>query len=317
MSHISIVERKKIYEMRLEGKTFYAIAQELNRPTKTIIQEFRRNQIPRRGYDAVSANEQAKLRRSKPRKLYKFSDPAIKEYVTNALRDDFSPEQISGRIKSEIGFKLSHEAIYLFVYRDKREGGDLYKHLRRRHRKRKSRLPKIVRVRIKNTVSIDQRPKIVDEKVRFGDLELDTVEGKKGSGFFVTAVDKATKKLWAKFIKRKTADETRKAILEMLSGIKIHTLTSDNGSEFACHEEVAEYLEAKFFFAHPYSSWERGLNEHTNGLLRQYFPKRTEFYEDGIEEKLKEAVAKINRRPRKSLKFKTPEEAFAELNKVQ
>ena len=103
----------------------------------------------------------------------------------------------------------------------------------------------------------------------------------------------------------------------MLSGIKVHTLTSDNGSEFACHEEVAEHLEAKFFFAHPYSSWERGLNEHTNGLLRQYFPKRTEFYEDGIEEKLKEAVAKINRRPRKSLKFKTPEEAFAELNKVQ
>lgn len=317
MSHISIVEREKIYEMRLEGKTFYAIAKELNRPVKTITQEFKRNQVPRRGYDAVSANEQAKLRKSKPRKLYKFNDPEVKEFVTNALKDDFSPEQISGRLESEIGFKLSHEAIYLFIYRDKREGGDLYKHLRRRHRKRKPRLPKIVRTRIKNTVSIEQRPKIVDEKIRFGDLELDTVEGKKGSGFFVTAVDKATKKLWAKFIKRKTADETREAILEMFSGIKIHTLTSDNGSEFACHEEVAEHLAAEFFFAHPYSSWERGLNEHTNGLLRQYFPKRTAFYEEGIEEKLKEAVAKINRRPRKSLQFKTPEEAFEELNEVQ
>jgi IS30 family transposase len=317
MSHISIVERKKIYEMRLKGKTFYAIAKELNRPTKTIIQEFKRNQLPRRGYDAVSADEQAKLRKSKPRKLYKFTNSRIKEFVTNALKEDLSPEQISGRLESETGFKLSHEAIYLFVYRDKREGGDLYKHLRRRHRKRKSRLPKVVRTRIKNTVSIDQRPKIVDEKVRFGDIELDTVEGKKGSGFFVTAVDKATKKLWAKFIRRKTADETRKAILEMFSGIKIHTLTSDNGSEFACHQEIAEHLEAEFFFAHPYSSWERGLNEHTNGLLRQYFPKRTEFYGDGIEEKLQEAVAKINRRPRKSLKFKTPEEAFTELNKVQ
>lgn len=317
MSHICIVERKKIYEMRLEGKSFYAIAKKLNRPTKTIIQEFRRNQIPRHGYDPITANKKAELRKSKARKLYKFSHPLIQNFVTEGLIEDFSPEQISGRMQLETGFRVSPESIYLFVYRDKREGGSLFKHLRRQHRKRRLRLPKTPRVRIKNRIGIEFRPEIVESKTRFGDIELDTVEGKKGTGFFVTAVDKGTKKLWAKFIKRKTADETQKAILEMLSGLKIETLTADNGSEFTCHEWIAEILKTKFFFADPYSSWQRGLNEHTNGLLRQYFPKGKGFDEDGIEEKLQEVVAKINRRPRKSLNFKTPDEAFAELNKVE
>lgn len=317
MSHITIVERKKIYEKRLLGESFYRIAKDLNRPTKTIIAEFKRNQVPRRGYEPVRAQEQSDNRKTKPRVLYKFSQPEIKDLVTQGLQNDFSPEQISGRIKLQTDFNVSHEAIYLFVYRDKREGGELYKHLRRQRKKRKPRLPKDNRPRIKGAISIEQRPQIVEEKSRFGDIELDLVEGKKGSGFFVTAVDRACKKLWAQFIPNKTAEETRKAILAMLSELDIHTLTSDNGSEFACHQEVAAELEAKFFFAHPYSSWERGLNEHTNGLLRQYFPKKTEFYQEGIEEKLKEAVAKINQRPRKALNFKTPDEAFNELIKVQ
>jgi len=317
MSHITIVERKKIYEGRLVKKSFYQIAKELNRPTKTIIAEFNRNQVPRRGYEPVRAQEQADKRKAQLRVLYKFSQPEIKDLVTQALLDDFSPEQISGRIKLETEFSVSHEAIYLFVYRDKREGGQLYKHLRRQRKKRKPRLDKDNRPRIKDAISIEKRPQIVEEKSRFGDIELDLVEGKKGSGFFVTAVDRASKKLWAQFIPNKTAEETRKAILAMLSELDLHTLTSDNGSEFSCHLEVAAELKAQFFFAHPYSSWERGLNEHTNGLLRQYFPKKTEFYQKGIEDKLKEAVAKINRRPRKVLNYKTPDEAFAELNKVQ
>ena len=317
MSHITILERKKIYEKRLLGESFYQIAKDLNRPTKTIISEFKRNQVPRRGYEPVRAQEQADKRKVKPRVLYKFSKPEIRKFVTDALQDDFSPEQISGRIKLETEFCISHEAIYLFIYRDKQEGGHLYKHLRRQRKKRKPRLPKDNRPRIKGAISIEERPQIVEEKSRFGDIELDLVEGKKGSGFFVTAVDRASKKLWAQFIPNKTADKTRKAILAMLSDLDLHTLTSDNGSEFSCHLEVAAELEAKFFFAHPYSSWERGLNEHTNGLLRQYFPKKTEFYQEGIEEKLKEAVAKINRRPRKILNYKTPDETFTELNKVQ
>ena len=317
MSHITSIERKKIYEKRLEGISFYQIGKDLNRPTKTIIAEFKRNKVATHGYEPVRAQEQVEKRKLKPRVLHKFLNPIIKDFVIKTLKDDFSPLQISGRMKSELGFSVSPEAIYSFIYRDKKEGGELYKHLRRRRKKRKPRLLKVSRSRIKNSVSIEERPKIVDDKTRFGDLELDTVEGKKGSGFFVTIVDKATKRLWAKFIKNKTAENTRKAILEMLSGLEIETLTSDNGSEFACHQEIAEELAAKFYFAHPYSSWERGLNEHTNGLLRQYFPKKTEFYQEGIEEKLKEAVAKINRRPRKSLNFKTPDEAFSLLTKVQ
>jgi IS30 family transposase len=316
MSHITIIERREIYEKRLLGVSFYQIAKGLKRPTKTIIAEYKRNKVATYGYEPIRAQEQVDRRKSKPRVLHKFSNPAIKDFVVKALEDDFSPEQISGRIESEIGFKVSHETIYFFVYRDKQEGGQLYKHLRRCHKKRKPRLPKTNKSRIKNSVSITERPKVVDEKSRFGDLELDTVEGKKGSGFFVTVVDKATKKLWARFIPNKTSENTRKAILEMLSGLKIKTLTSDNGSEFACHQEISEKLAAKFYFARPYSSWERGLNEHTNGLLRQYFPKKTEFDQEGIEEKLIEVVAKINRRPRKSLNFKTPDEAFSLLAEV-
>lgn len=317
MSHITILERKEIYEKRLRGVSFYQIAKDLQRPTKTIIAEYKRNRIGNHGYETIRAQEQADKRKLKPRSLRKFSNPVIKDYVVKGLEEDFSPEQISGRIQSETGFSVSHEAIYSFVYRDKIDDGQLYKHLRRCRKKRKPRLPKIKKSRIKNSTSITDRPKIVDEKSRFGDLELDTVEGQKGSGFFVTIVDKATKKLWARFILNKTAENTRKAILEMLSGLEIQTLTSDNGSEFACHQEIAEELAAKFYFAHPYSSWERGLNEHTNGLLRQYFPKKTKFYQEDIEEKLKEVVAKINRRPRKSLNFKTPDEAFSLLTKVQ
>jgi len=317
MSHITILERKEIYEKRLRGVSFYQIAKDLQRPTKTIIAEYKRNRIGNHGYETIRAQEQADKRKLKPRSLRKFSNPVIKDYVVKGLEEDFSPEQISGRIQSETGFSVSHEAIYSFVYRDKIDDGQLYKHLRRCRKKRKPRLPKIKKSRIKNSTSITDRPKIVDEKSRFGDLELDTVEGQKGSGFFVTIVDKATKKLWARFILNKTAENTRKAILEMLSGLEIQTLTSDNGSEFACHQEIAEELAAKFYFTHPYSSWERGLNEHTNGLLRQYFPKKTKFYQEDIEEKLKEVVAKINRRPRKSLNFKTPDEAFSLLTKVQ
>jgi IS30 family transposase len=316
MSHITIIERREIYEKRLLGVSFYQIGKDLKRPTKTIIAEYKRNKVATHGYEPIRAQEQVDRRKSKPRVLHKFSNPAIKDFVVKALEDDFSPEQISGRIESEIGFKVSHETIYSFVYRDKQEGGQLYKHLRRCHKKRKPRLPKTNKSRIKNSVSITERPKVVDEKSRFGDLELDTVEGKKGSGFFVTVVDKATKKLWARFIPNKTSENTRKAILEMLSGLKIKTLTSDNGSEFACHQEISEKLAAKFYFARPYSSWERGLNEHTNGLLRQYFPKKTVFDQEGIEEKLIEVVAKINRRPRKSLNFKTPDEAFSLLAEV-
>ena len=317
MSHITSIERKKIYEKRLEGTSFYRIGKELNRPTKTIIAEFNRNKVAVHGYEPIRAQEQVNKRKLKPRVLHKFLNPIIKDFVMKYLKDDFSPQQISGRMKSELGFTVSPEAIYAFVYWDKKEGGELCKHLRRRRKKRKSRLPKVQRSRIKNSVSIDERPEIVDEKTKFGDLELDTVEGKKGSGFFVTVVDKATKKLWARFIERKTAENTRNAILEMLSGLEIETLTSDNGTEFWCHQEIAEGLAAEFYFAHPYSSWERGLNEQTNGLLRQYFPKKTEFYQEGIEEKLKEVVAKINRRPRKSLDFKTPDEAFLLLSEVQ
>jgi len=317
MSHITILERKEIYEKRLRGVSFYQIAKDLQRPTKTIIAEYKRNRIGNHGYETIRAQEQADKRKLKPRSLRKFSNPVIKDYVVKGLEEDFSPEQISGRIQSETGFSVSHEAIYSFVYRDKIDDGQLYKHLRRCRKKRKPRLPKIKKSRIKNSTSITDRPKIVDEKSRFGDLELDTVEGQKGSGFFVTIVDKATKKLWARFILNKTAENTRKAILEMLSGLEIQTLTSDNGSEFACHQEIAEELAAKFYFTHPYSSWERGLNEHTNGLLRQYFPEKTKFYQEDIEEKLKEVVAKINRRPRKSLNFKTPDEAFSLLTKVQ
>jgi len=202
------------------------------------------------------------------------------------------------------------------VREDKRQGGTLYKHLRYSHKKRKKQYGgKDKRGQIKNRVSIDERPEIVAQKTRIGDWEIDTVIGKNHQGALVTIVDRVSRFTLIKKVSSKHADVVTAATIDLLKPYmdKTWTITADNGKEFAGHEILAEQLNASVYFAHPYHSWERGLNENTNGLIRQYFTKGSSFV-DITHEQVEEVMRKLNHRPRKALNYKTPHEVFFDEN---
>ncbi len=250
-------------------------------------------------------------RRKTTRTYYKF-DEKIKELVKEKIQKKWSPEQISGYAKKHKLFSISHERIYQFILKDKEDGGKLYLHLRHQNRKYKKRYghPRN-RGPIKDRIFIDDRPKIVDAKERVGDWEIDTVIGKNRRNAIVTIVERVTKKCVFTKVESKKPSIVGKAIIDSLKPISnlVLTITGDNGIEFAHHLKIKQELNADFYFAHPYSSWERGLNENTNKLLRQYFPKGTDFSE--IEElQLKLIMEELNNRPRKDLGYLTPHEAF-------
>lgn len=208
---------------------------------------------------------------------------------------------------------VSHETIYQFIYKDKKEGGDLYVNSRRGHRKRQCRRNKHKqRGIIKDRVSIEQRPKLVEEQKRYGDWEGDTIIGKNHKGAIITLVERKSLYLKIAKTKSKEADVTTSKITQMMNNIKdcCNTITFDNGKEFAGHKDIAAKLDADIFFAHPYSSFERGCNENTNGLLRQYFPKGSSFDALGYSDIIK-VQELLNNRPRKKLYFLTPNEIFS------
>lgn len=210
---------------------------------------------------------------------------------------------------------MSHETIYQHVWDDKKKGGELYSHLRRRGRKNKKRGSKRAgRGFIPNRIGIEQRPEVVDDKTRFGDLEIDTIIGKDHQGAIVTINSRASGMLKMKKVKNRTAEEVSKATEELLKDWVpyINTITADNGKEFAMHQRIAENLNVEFYFANPYHSWERGANENLNGLIRQYFPKKTDF-ETITNRRIQEIEDRLNNRPRKRLNFETPSERMDKL----
>ena len=284
-----------------------AIAAIIKVSQSCISRELSRNK-GERGYRHNQAQRKAVTRRQLTAKPYKMTAELIDE-IEDKLIVKWSPEQISGWLLVEQDVCISHEAIYQHVWTDKAAGGDLYKYLRRRTRKYKARSSngKTRSGQIKNRVSIDDRPIIVDEKSRVGDWEIDTVIGKGHSGALVTIVERVTLFTVSMRVKSKRAKEVTAATLALLTPFKglVHTITSDNGKEFAYHEQIAAGLECDFYFAHPYRSWERGLNENTNGLLRQDFPKSTDFKTVSAKA-VKQSVDQLNNRPRKTLEFKTP-----------
>jgi IS30 family transposase len=223
-----------------------------------------------------------------------------------------SPEQISGWLARNENIYISHETIYQFIRKNKEKGGLLYLHLRYGH-KRKRRTPRSqdFRGQIKNRVSIEKRPEIVDQKTRIGDWEIDTVHMKGRKECIVTIVERVSRFALAAFSPDRTAKYVTEVIVKMLTPYKnfVHTITTDNGKEFAYHEEIARELKTKIYFAHPYSSWERGLNENTNGLLRQYYPKSDPFRYQS-KNSLPFIVDELNNRPRKCLKFASPMQVF-------
>ncbi|GHU15707.1 hypothetical protein FACS189449_13470 [Alphaproteobacteria bacterium] len=227
------------------------------------------------------------------------------------LKEDWSPEQISGRLKLE-GIFISHESIYRYVRADKATGGSLFKHLRHGNKKyRKRSVAQAGAKLIPNRVDIAERPAIVDTKSTIGHWEGDTIISHSSKTPLVTVVERKSKFSKIKKVKNKTKKVVGKAIVKMLKPLKdqVDSITYDNGGEFAGHPEIAKKLKTEVYFARQYRSWERGLNEHTNGLIRQYLPKKFDF-KDVSDKKIREIENKLNDRPRKVLNFKTPREVF-------
>ena len=319
MKHLTNEQRYTISVMLQKGYSQTEIAKAINKDKSTVSREIKRNSDKRNGiYKFELAQRKYKQRqKGKPKKVY-FTDD-IKKYVKSKLLDDYSPEQIYQRAKIEGINCVSHESIYQYIWDDKHNGGQLYLHLRRRNKRyRKRGNLKDSRGIIKDRISIDERPKIVEEKARFGDFEIDTIIGKNKKGAILTINDRWSGKVWIKKLVGKFAKPLAEKTIEILYPIKdlIHTITADNGKEFAYHKTISEQLEIDVFFAHPYHSWERGANENTNGLIRQYIPKKTDF-STITDEYIEYVQNKLNNRPRKRLNFLTPNEIYDKFVKLK
>jgi IS30 family transposase len=242
----------------------------------------------------------------------------IIDIIDGYIRQDWSPEQVAGRLKKDNVIDLHHETIYQYILSDKHSGGDLYTHLRHQNKTYRKRYGSAHnRTGIPNRTDIDERPAVANDRDRVGDWEADTMIGKNHKGVFVTLDERKSKLRLAIPVASKNADCVTKAIQSLLKPIRryVETITFDNGKEFARHEKIAESIECSTYFAKPYHSWERGQNENANGLLRQYFPKSMELL--GVTEKqVFDAVHKLNNRPRKCLGYKTPFEVFRELTGI-
>ena len=290
------------------GNTQTDVAALIGVHKSTISRELKRNR-GLRGYRPKQAHKLTLERRGQ--KVSPRIEQSTWSSVERLLRDDWSPEQISGWLRSEYQLLVSTEWIYQYILTDKQFGGTLYQHLRCQKQRKKRYGTYSRRGQIPNQVSIDQRPAIVEARNRFGDWELDTVIGKNHQQALVTLVERKSRLILIAKVIRKTAANVSDAIISLLSDLApwVHTLTADNGREFAGHTTIAKELNAKFYFAHPYASWERGLNENTNGLIRQYFPKKHEFATI-TDQHIECVMNKLNNRPRKCLGFKTPNEVF-------
>jgi len=305
-------ERYQIYALMKAEHNQAEIAMILGRHKSTISREIRRN-TGLRGYrpqQAQRLTEERRQTKAQPRIPY-----SLWQQVKRLLREDWSPEQITLWLKAEYAISISHEWIYQYILRDKADSGDLYRHLRCQKQRRKRYGSYSRRGQLIDRISIDERPTIVDLRSRLGDWEIDTIIGKGHQQAIVSLTERKSRYTLIQKVKRKTAQCVSDAIINLLSPFskKVHTLTSDNGKEFAEHKTIANKLNAKFYFAHPYASWERGLNENTNGLIRQYFPKNKDFTTINQKE-INQVMNKLNNRPRKCLGIKTPNQVFLGIN---
>lgn len=307
-------DRIEIYALLQAGKNQRQIATALKVAPSTISRELARHST-HRGYRPKSAHFRACWFRKTARKAIKMT-PSVITYIESRLCQQHSPEQIAERLKRDRhwqGPTISHERIYQHIWQDKAAGGHLYKHLRiarkRRYRKRPN--GRTSRGIIKNRVGIEKRPGIVDQKKRFGDWEADTIIGKHHQGVLVSLVDRKSKLTLVGKIQRRTAAAVQETIIRLIKALprRSYTLTVDNGKEFAGHETIAAALQIGVYFADPYSAWQRGLNENTNGLIRQYVPKGSDI-RCVTDQQIEQIMQQLNNRPRKSLGFLTPNEVF-------
>lgn len=320
--HLAEKERYVISHLVLHGLSLREIGRRIGRHHTSVAREIKRNR-PTYADDAVywyyvshpTAMERSHIPRSRKRKANK----RLVAYVMEKLCFDWSPEVIAGRLRVDYPddetMRICHETIYRWIYQDSKDKGNLHHHLRRRHkyRRRQKRYGSSRRF-MKDRVSITLRPALVNDRLRIGDWEGDTLEGGRGKGGLATHVDRRSRYLILAKLGNKKADtmaqETIKKFKKMPRSFR-HTLTVDNGREFSQFKDIEKKTGLKIYFADPYSAWQRGTNENTNGLLRYYFPKGIDFGE--ISEKDIALIArKLNNRPRKCLNYQTPHEVYCQ-----
>ena len=311
-SQLNPEQRYQLSALLKAGHSNGFIASQLGVNKSTVGRELKRNCTSKQRYTPALAQQFAADRQT-DKKKHSFFSTEMKMFIHQQMqKQQWSPEQISGYCKAKNIAMISHEWIYQYVYKDMKKGGQLYTQLRTQHKRRRKRTHrKDKRGLIPNRVSIHQRPEAVAQKKRFGDWEIDLIEGVNHKSFGLTLVER--KSQFAMIVKApdKQADTIQTKIINALAPYRelVHTITSDNGKEFANHEYVAQKLNAAYFFADPYSSWQRGLNEYTNKLYRQYFPKKSNLDNYDIQYFV-DITNKLNNRPRKLLGYKTPLQVF-------
>jgi IS30 family transposase len=304
-------EREQIAHMKMNGKSFRAMARKLGRAPSTISRELARNRYPTDGsYKVRHAGSMARGRRRRARQGSRFEQIHWLE-VEALLRQDYSPEQVSGWLRLHGNFRISHETIYRYVWEDKEAGGTLYQHLRgARKQRRKGYGQYDSRGRLAGKAMIEERPVEAEKRTEIGHWEVDTVHGK-GKGSIATIVDRKTGYVLIGKLKNRTVKATNKRLQHLISKCpdSFETITADNGCEFHGYRDLEDRCGVRFYFAHPYHSWERGTNENTNGLIRQYLPKGC-CMDDLTQARCNEIARKLNKRPRKRHGFRTPAELF-------
>jgi len=312
--HLTLQERYLINAYR-RVKTQAEIAQIIGVHPSTISRELQRGKgsIRSIGYWPIASDNRAReIQLEKARKANLKLTAETVSLIKKYLSQEYSPEQIAATIKIKYQKEISYVTIYKYIYINRLAEGDLYKHLRHKG-KRRTKYASKRKSRIKDRVSIHERPDIVEKKTRIGDFEIDTIIGKGRQGAIVTIVDRKSMYLKLSIPCSKNSNIVANEIKRLLHPFnkKVHTITTDNGLEFAKHKEVAKALKCDYYFCDPYSSWQRGLNENINGLIRQYIPKGSSF-ENISKTRIIEIENKLNHRPRKSLGWRTPYEVFHE-----
>ena len=300
-------QRYQIYALLKAGHNQTEIAHFIRVHKSTVSRELRRNR-GLKGYRPKQAHQFALHRRKKARYRIEASTWILIEAL---IRQEWSPEQVSDWLKQNYCLQISHEWIYQYILMDKHAGGHLHRHLRCQKKRRKRSGSYNRRGKLKNRVSIDQRPAIVDARQRLGDWEVDTIIGKGHRHAIVSLTERKSRLALLRKVERKTAQAVADAVIELMQSLPIraYTITADNGREFAEHERIAKELNDDVYFAHPYSSWERATNENMNGLIRQYFPKKRNFTTITKQE-IEFVTERLNNRPRKCLGFKSPNQVF-------
>lgn len=314
--HLGVEEREEIQAGLWRKESLRSIAKRLGRSPASISREITKNQPLQRRYAPRVAHERAQLKRKERGRKLRLKNQTIRRYVVGKLKEGYSPEQIAGRMPLDIGETISHEAIYQYIYATTRHGlpkpgyPDLRIYLKRRHRGRQKKgARKGERIFRPKGSSIDVRPVVVERRTRIGDWEGDSIASKDHAPGLNSLVDRTSGLLLLSKLSARTSKATRDVVAKRLESLPSHTLTVDNGFENQEWQETEADTGAKVYFAHPYHSWERGTNENTNGLVRWYFPKGTDFTKVSKEEIARVEYA-LNTRPRKRFGYLTPLEVF-------